>query len=273
MSLLNKLEKRFGRYAIPNLITLIIGGQALVFLMARTPEGAGIIAQLAFSARLIAQGQIWRVLTFVFIPPTLSLFVVFALYLLYLFGSHLEHEWGSFRFNVYYFTGVIATVLAALWGGEEASGWFLNLSIFFAFATLAPEVTLLLFFVIPVKVKYIAWVSWAYVLFALLAGSLAVKLLVGASLINYFGFFGRDIARRWRTRSHSYRRQRAFSAKIAPLQGTSIHRCAICGLTEKDDPRMDFRYCRACSGHYEYCAQHLGTHSHMTQPPPEEIRD
>ncbi len=191
-----------------------------------------------------------------------GIFVVFALYLLYLFGSRLEHEWGSFRFNVFYFTGLIATILAALLGGGEASGWYLNLSIFFAFATMDPDFTLLLFFVIPVKVKYIAWATWIVVLFAFFAGSLSAKLLVAASLVNYFGFFGRDMTWRWKARMQSYARRRAFATKITPLQGTSMHRCTICGMTEKDDPRMDFRYCRACGGQHEYCTEHLRAHEH-----------
>ncbi len=265
MSWLNKLERRIGRYAIPNLIGWVVGGQALTFLLMRTHGVYDILTHLAFSAHLIAQGQVWRLLTFVFIPPSTSLFVVFALYLLYLYGSRLEQEWGSLRVNIYYGTGVLATLLAAEAGGGLATASFINLSVFFAFATLDPDFTLLLFFVLPVKVKYLAWMGWGYVIAVLMLGALPTQLLVAASLVNYFAFFGRDIIRRWKTRTQVYGRRRAFATRIAPLQGATMHRCAVCGMTEQDDPRMDFRYCRACGGQHEYCATHLPTHTH--QPP------
>lgn len=263
MRFMNKLEKRFGRYAIPNLMGYIVGLEGLVFLLSHAPQGSRLIEQFRFNPALIMQGEIWRLATFVFIPPGTSIWVVFILYFYYVLGMRLEHEWGSFRFNVYYFVGMAATALAAFLAGESANAFFLNLSLFLAFATIEPDFTILLFFILPVKIKYLAWLSWCAIAFAVLVEPLPSKVMAVVSILNYFLFFGRDIGLRWKTRALSYPRRRAFRAQILAPQGASVHKCTVCGMTEKDDSQMDFRYCSQCAGYYEYCMPHLRAHEHV----------
>ncbi len=154
--LLNKLERKFGKFAIPNLMTIIIFGMALVYLINffTNPEYAFNLSSLIyFDKELILHGQVWRVLTFIFEPPDSSpLWIIFALYLYWVIGSALEQNWGSFRFNVYYLVGMIGTIISGLITGY-ATNTYLNLSLFLAFAMLYPNFQLMLFFIIPVKIK------------------------------------------------------------------------------------------------------------------------
>lgn len=263
MGVINKLERRFGRYAIANLMAYIVGAEGIVYLFSRTPQGQGIATKLAFNSLLISQGEYWRLISFIFIPPTFSIWVFFILYFYYLLGTRLEQEWGSLRFNIYYFTGVASTIVAASLAHQAATAMYLNLSIFLAFATIDPDFSVLLLFVIPVKIKYLAWLSWLFVAFTIIAGPLPEKILASVSILNYFLFFGHDISSRWKTRAANYPRRRAFQAQASRSKVASIHRCSHCGITEKDNPQMDFRYCSQCAGHHEYCMPDLGTHEHI----------
>ncbi|HUW98072.1 MAG TPA: rhomboid family intramembrane serine protease [Acidiferrobacter sp.] len=262
---MNKLERRFGRYAIANLMVYIVGTEGVAFLLAHSPNGARFIEQLQFVPALILRGEVWRLISFVFIPPGYSIWVVFILYFYYFLGTRLEQEWGDFRFNIYYLTGMVATVLAGFLTGQSIGAGYLNLSLFLAFATIDPDYSILLFFVLPVKVKYLGWLAWLAVAASVVVGSWSSKVLVLVAILNYFLFFGRDIALRWKGRAASYPRRRAFKAQISQSQAAVIHKCAVCGMTEKDDPRMDFRYCTQCRGHYEYCMPHLKTHEHRME--------
>ena len=259
--MLSKLERRFGRYAITNLMAYIVGAQGVVFLLSRTADGDHILSELVFSPTLIAQGQIWRVASFILIPPSFSIWVFFILYFYYLLGARLEEEWGSFRFNVYYFTGVALSIFGALFAGSGATATYLNLSIFLAFATIDPEFSILLFFVIPVKVRYLAWLAWLWVAFTVVFEPLPAKIMATVSLLNYFAFFGRDLQAR--LRGGAARRARRGFLRSAPPVGGPIHRCTICGATERDEPRLEFRYCSKCAGHHEYCLTHLAAHNHI----------
>lgn len=262
MNVLSKLERRLGRYAITHLMAYIVGAEGMVFLLSRTPQGRDIIAWLMFDPGLIVQGQVWRIFSFVFIPPSFSIWVFFILYFYYLLGARLEEEWGSFRFNVYYATGVAATAAAAWVTGQIATAFYLNLSIFLAFATIDPDFTILLFFVIPVKVKYLAWLSWLFLAFTVITGPIPVKIMAVVSIVNYFFFFGRGFVGRLKGTVRAYPRRRQFQTQIRASREAFVHKCAVCGMTEGDDPHMDFRYCSGCDGHFEYCASHLGDHTH-----------
>lgn len=191
MNWINKLERKFGKYAIPNLMYYIIGITAAVFLIQnilRIP----LSYYLAFIPNLIMEGQIWRVITFIFIPPASSIFFMFfVLYFYYMVGSTLENEWGTFRFNLYYLLGMIGTIISAVITGYGTSV-YLNLSLFLGFAYLFPNVEILLFFILPVKIKWLAYLNWAYFIYTLIFGGIGAKVAVVASLINFFIFFGKD---------------------------------------------------------------------------------
>jgi hypothetical protein len=262
MDVFDNLERRFGRYAISNLMTYIVGANAVVYFASLTSPRTDLIGKLMLSPGLVLKGELWRLITFVFIPPSMSLlWALIILYFYYFIGSSLEHEWGSFRFNIYYFVGMTGTALSAFVSGQSVTAFYLNLSLFLAFAYIFPNYQILLFFIVPVKVKYLAWIDAAFLGFALLTGSLSVKLSVTAAMMNFLLFFGKDIMTTLKLRGRSSLRMRKFR-DTASRQET-FHRCRVCGMTEKDDAAMDFRYCSKCEGRHEYCATHLAHHEHV----------
>lgn len=266
-NLLNKLERTFGRFAIRDLMVYIIGITGLVYFLSYAYPESSAISKLWLDPYLIMKGEVWRLISFIFIPPSASvLWIIFILYFYYIVGTGLEHEWGSFRFNVYYFTGVIGTVIGAFIAGQGSTALYLNLSLFLAFAYIYPNFEILLFFVLPVKVKYLAWLNWAFIAFTILTAPLPAKVAALVSVMNYFLFFGKDIL----AKTSSFQRRRHFRSLSTPPRKTSIHKCTICGMTENDDITMEFRYCSRCAGDHEYCMPHLKTHEHVKAQPGEK---
>lgn len=264
MKWLNKLERRFGHLAIKGLIRYIIALNALVYVLMMGPT-RGIVSALYLDPRLVMQGEIWRLVTFIFIPPASTpLFIFFVLYFYYMIGTALEEYWGSFRFNLYYLIGMIGTAAAAFIAGGGGTGTYLNLSLFLAFARIYPDYQLMLFFILPVKVKYLAWFNWAFIAYTVLVEPITFKAVAIVSILNYFIFFGKDVINQTKGRGRVYNNRRNFKTSIP--KNHSIHKCAVCGITEKDDPNMDFRYCSSCEGDYEYCMNHLRNHEHVVKP-------
>ena len=288
MNWLNKLERKFGRYAIPNLMyyIIILYGAGFV-LNLLNPQF--YYQYLSLNAEAILHGQVWRILTFIIQPPSKSIiFVVFALYLYYLIGRQLEMAWGAFRFNLYFFAGmlfhVIAAILAYLLTGLSLplDVWYLNLSLFFAFAALYPDVQFLLFFIIPVKVKWLAWLDGAYFIWAVVQAVLpsygggvygiyykANALAAAVSLLNFVIFFlgSRNMKpyspKQVKRKKEFYKKVQQARRPDNVYENGARHKCAVCGRTELDDPNLEFRYCSKCSGNYEYCQDHLFTHTHV----------
>lgn len=288
MNWIQKLERRFGRYAIHNLMYYIIILYGVGFVLSLVkPEF--YYNYLSLDAGAILQGQVWRVITFLIQPPSSSpIFMVFALYLYYMIGQHLEAAWGAFRFNLYFFTGVLFHILAGflayfITGVSFPIGTtYLNLSLFFAFAALYANVEFLLFFIIPVKVKYLAMIDGIFFGYTILQAFLpaygggpfgffyhANAIAAGVSILNFviFYFSSRNF------KSHSPRqmhRKKKFQRELksagvnraAAAKGAK-HCCVVCGRTELDDPNLEFRYCSKCNGAYEYCQDHLFTHEHV----------
>jgi hypothetical protein len=192
MSFLDSLERKFGRYAVPNVTTGIVIGQAFLYLFAYSGQ-MDLSRALLIPARVIA-GEWWRLLTFPFVPPSASLFFIFfALYAFYLMGDALEGRWGAFRYNVFLLTGYCATVAASfLFPYQAASTVFIGGSVFLAFASLYPEFQFYIFFIIPVKVKWLALITWLGYGISFVSGPWSTRLLVLASISNYLLFFGRD---------------------------------------------------------------------------------
>jgi len=239
-------------------ITLLNG---VVFLLSYVDTTGMFLYKLMLIPALVIKGEVWRLITFLFIPPSTSIFfLIFTLYFYYLIGSSLEHEWGSFKFNIYYLTGVLGTIAAAFMGGGAATGMYLNLSLLFAFAYLYPNYQVLLLF-FPIKVKYLAIVYAGFLVYSFLGSPLYGLITVGGSLINFILFFGKDIIIRIATGRKAYFNRRSFETQIP--KDVTIHRCVVCGKTEKDDRNLEFRYCVDCDGDYEYCMEHLYTHEHI----------
>lgn len=288
MNWMNKLERKFGKYAIPNLMYYIIILYAVGFalnLFAPTLY----YQYLSLDAAAIFRGEIWRIATFIIQPPdTNLLFVIFTLYLYYMIGRQLEYVWGTFRFNLYFFTGVLLHVIAALLtfaltGLSLPLGtYYLNMSLFFAYAAIYPNQQFYLFAVLPIKVKYLAWIDAAYFGYSILQAFLpayggnplggiiykAIALEAFVSLLNFLIFFlsmrsMRRFGPKEIHRKHVYHREvhAGREAQVGP--DGAKHRCAVCGRTELDDENLEFRYCSKCNGNYEYCQDHLFTHEHV----------
>lgn len=263
MPLLNRFERRLERYAIPNISLYLVGGQVLFWAVSFL--GFFDLERIALLPAEVMAGEAWRLITFLFLPPNAHpVFIAFAWYMFYLMGSALEEQWGVVRYNLFLFIGWALTVgLTFMLPGSYATNVFLAGSVFLAFAYLNPDFELLLFFILPVKIKWLALLQWLFYGYALIFGLWPVRLAVLASIGNFLCFFARDIIHRLRTG----RRQMAHRARHVATQSEESeprHRCVICGKTEISHPQMDFRYCSKCAHDECYCAEHLGTHTHTT---------
>jgi len=264
--LLDKLEKRIGKFCIRNLMIYIIAMNAVVFLMAYLFPELNIVSRLALVPELVLKGEVWRLVTFLFIPMSFHPFwIIFTLYFYYMIGTSLEHEWGAFKFNVYYFIGVLGTIAGAFLGGLGTST-FLNLSLIFAFAYLFPNYQIMIFFFFPVKIKYLALFYAAGLVFTFALMPIVGLITVLGSAVNFILFFWKDIYYRIRFNRKAYMNQKEFKEKIPKIH--VMHRCTICGITDVEDRKMDFRYCVDCEGDYEYCMDHLYNHEHVKADTP-----
>jgi hypothetical protein len=260
MALIDRLEKKLGRYAVPNVTVFLIAGQSLfyvLFLMGRLDPNL-----IRLSAGSLLQGEWWRLVTFPFDPPLQNLlFAFFAWYLFYLMGSALEEHWGVFRYNLFLLVGYLLTVAVSfLVPAYSMSNAFLGGSVFLAFAFLFPDFQLLLFFVLPVRIKWLALITWIGYGYLLLVGGWPSRLLVLASIGNFLLFFARDILVNLK-----YGRKKVVKkvSRIADGNDKPFHRCTVCGITDKTHPDMDFRYCPQCDGQYGYCRDHIFSHEHV----------
>lgn len=282
-SWLGKMERKFGRYAIPNimkyLIVLYAGGYFLYMI-----NPMFYLNYLVLDWGAVLHGQIWRLLTFLMQPPSASIFMVaLLLYIYYMIGMQLENALGTFRFNFYLLTGIVLHIVTSLivylTTGMviSPSVEYLNLSFFFVFAMLFPDAQFLLFFAIPIKGKWIALIDGFYFLWAIISPFLPAYKGTGygammaalASILNVLIFYllSRNM--------HAYspkevKRRRDYQRKVQQAQkpehvyeNGARHKCAVCGRTELDDPNLEFRYCSKCNGNYEYCQDHLFTHTHV----------
>ena len=260
--MLSWLERRLGRFAIPRLTVMLVFGQGLLYVL--TIGDPRRLHAFALDAGLVMKGQWWRLFTFLFYPPlTNPIFVFFALYIFYLMGSALEAQWGEFRYNAYIFIAYAATVAVAfLVPDQRPTNAYIGGSVFLAFAYLYPDFTLYLFFLLPVKIKYLAWLTWLLYGVKLLFGTWLERVLVLAAVSNFLIFFGRDI---W-GRSRGAHRRMAGAARRIQDPAKPFHCCAVCGKSEKSHPQMDFRVCPECHGAPDYCADHIFDHEHIRGP-------
>lgn len=266
MSLLDKLERWFGRLAIPNLGLWIVAGQFFVLISSLLNRLD--LRYFVLVPDLVRHGEWWRLVTFIFYPPPPDFFggyllVAFVWYLFYLMTGALESYWGEFRFNVYLLAGYVLTVGAAfLTPHSPTSNLFIGGSVFLAFAWLNPEFEILLFFILPVKIKWLALLTWLGNAFLFVVGNWTIRLLVLASVGNFLLFFASDIVRTARHR----RRAAGAAIRAAPRAAAKTeprHRCYVCGKTDVSHPEMDFRYCSKCAGDQCYCPEHIFHHVHV----------
>ena len=273
MNWLDKLEKKFGRFAIPNLTMYLIGAYIIGFgIYYFLP---GLFKWLTLEPYFILKGQVWRVISWVLVPPSGSLIsIIFIVLLYYSLGTALERAWGTFRYNVYIFSGILFTVIGAfalyfiagtgmIGYGGLFSTYYINMSIFLAFAVSYPDMELLLYFIIPIKMKWMAIVYAVFILYDFIAGNFISRVTIAASLLNFVVFFlstKKGYSPKQQMRKKKYQKQ---SRPHMTYSNGARHRCAVCGRTELDDPNLEFRFCSNCTGNYEYCQDHLFTHEHV----------
>lgn len=282
MNFLNNLERKYGRYAIRNLPAVMIGLYVAGYIL--QTFSPAVLTLLRLEPYYILRGQIWRIITWVIIPPSsLDIFTIIMLMFYFSIGQTLERTWGSFRFNVYIFMGIIFTVIGAfvlyavyaLLGmysynmviiGYYFSTYYINMSIFLAFALSYPEMQVMLYFIIPVKMKWMGVLYGVLIGYSFIRSAWPVRVAIIASLLNFIIFFF-STRNSGRISPQQIRRKAAFrqSVRSALPSGTNgaRHKCAVCGRTELDDPTLEFRYCSKCDGAYEYCNDHLFTHQHI----------
>lgn len=203
------LERKLRRYAISDLMKYIVIGQGIVFaLLYIWPTlGYQLYSLITLTRTGLMRGQIWRLVTFVFVPPSSSpIFILFALYFYYMIGVGLENQWGKVKFNLYYLVGMLGSIIAALITGY-ADNTFLNLSLFFAYAALYPDEQVLLFMILPIKMKYLALVDAALYLYYFIVGTASMRITIVLCLLNVALFLGGDIintirreSKYWKTR-------------------------------------------------------------------------
>ena len=249
---LDKLERRFGFLAIPGLPRILVGFGALVFALAWLLPGFTSMLQL--DPVRILHGEVWRLITYIFIPQSQSpLWVLFALWFLWWIGEGVERAWGPFRFTLYFVVGMIGTTVAAFFFDSNFSNSMLIASLFFAFARFYPDEVIYILFILPVRIKWLAWVAAAFLLLGFFSNSNSYRVSLVAALANYLIFFGPEFIYQARHRHEVSSRRKRFESD-ARSEAETLHKCAVCGATEVTDPNVDFRVAR--NGE-EYCVAHL----------------
>ena len=301
---MKKLRQKFERFCykhrskgIPNLMLFVVIGNAIVYLLSEYAHNDILLTTLCFDRGLILEGQVWRLITCVFTSVFgygNILFVALGLFCYYSLGQAIENRWGTFRFNLFYFTGLFLMEAFVLIVGSFFSlppytfydmGTYLNLSLFIAYATLYPDSQFLIFFIIPVK-------AWIFALFDLAMTFIDVLEMVAifplnlfplVALANYFLFFGKDVLNlipiSWQANARRLFRGKkskkggpkvvpfptagSYEATTASVKAPYTHKCTVCGRTDVSHPDLEFRYCSRCKGFHCYCEDHINNHTHI----------
>lgn len=252
MSILDRFEHIFARFALPGLIRYVVALNALVFILLKLNPGYAQLLVLDRTA--ILQGEVWRLISWIFLPGTMSwILIFFYLSFIWWLGDLLEGTWGTFRLNVFYILGVVFCDASEFILGVSGGNAFLLLSLLFAVATLAPDLEILFLYILPLKLKWLALISLLLPILVLIFGAIELKAAVVLCLGNYWVFFGPSIMRTMYFNKKARDRRARFEASKMPVE-ESIHRCDVCGVTEKTNPEMEFRV--AANGR-EYCTPHL----------------
>lgn len=300
MNFIYKIEKKIGKYAIRNLSLILILCYAAGYLMQFM--NSEFLNYLTLNPYAILHGQVWRLVSWILIPPNESniFFALIMMVFYYSIGTTLERTWGTFQYNLYIFSGMFFTVLGSflLMGftylfrpllievnsapvvfstvSRAFSTYYVNMSIFLAFASTFPDNTVLLMFIIPIKVKWLGIVYGLFLVYEMVAGMLYSDVIgyiypfvIGSSLLNFVLFF--FTTRNYIRMNHKQRKMHKTFKKHTKQQqqrayaGIPTHKCAVCGRTEKDGEDLVFRFCSKCEGNYEYCQDHLYTHVHVAR--------
>lgn len=303
MRAMSRFEKKFGKYAIPNLSTVLIACYAVGYIIQLF--NSNFLYFLTLNPYEILHGQVWRLVSWVLVPPSMgNIFTtLIMLYFYWSIGTTLERTWGTYRYNVYIFSGMLFTVLGSfiamgagyLFYAEEwglsvnakvifsqaslcFSTYYINMSIFLAFAATFPDVQVLLMFLVPIKVKWMGIVYAVIIAFDFIGGatgnfmtplgtiqldfSLFSRIAILSSLLNFIVFFFTSRKRIIRS-PKQMKRQYEYKREVHRSTAVTKHKCAICGRTDESNPELEFRFCSKCNGNYEYCQEHLFSHKHV----------
>jgi membrane associated rhomboid family serine protease len=281
MRVIDKFSLTHRRFGIQKLMLYIVIGTGAVFLIDAMDTTHTFLGLIYFDpALIILKGQVWRLITWLFYPTDRNIiFLALMLYFYYFIGTTLEREWGTPKFTIYYIIGVLLNIIYgfAVWLIADApvflTSSFLNLSMFFAFAVFYPDQRVLLFFVIPIKIKWLALFDAVYFLYiiisALVAGSYFFALLPIVAVLNFFLFCGDDLMhflRPYQTRNSKQAinfRKVAKQKKHEDAAHPYRHKCAVCGKTDAEYPNLEFRYCSRCNGYHCFCSEHINNHVHF----------
>ncbi|MGB0409517.1 MAG: hypothetical protein ACPGIC_05925 [Opitutales bacterium] len=250
MKLLDKLEMRFGHLAVPNVVLILVVAQLFIYAMILI--GRVEFTSLLLVPKAVLAGEWWRMVAFLIAPPQVpgsliqGLFLAFFWYIFWMMSTALESAWGVFRFNLFLLAGIILSIAGAFIGQFISPGtlivispYFLYLSVFFAFATLNPNIEFLIFFILPMKVKWLAWFIAAMTALSFIgAPSMGDRVAILAPLLNYFLFFKDALARSMQAK----KRRRQFEAERQARAEEPLHTCVTCGVTDRSHPDRDFRY-------------------------------
>ena len=289
---MSNFEKKFGKYAIKNLSLILIMCYACGYLMKWINPGFFTYLYLN-PYEIIHHFQIWRLLTWLIVPPdSFDFWTLLMLYFYYSIGTSLERTWGTYRYNVYIFSGILFTAVGAfilygvssLLGAQSLGLWttvngyityptmfstyYVNMSIFLAFAATFPDMQVLLFFFIPIKVKFLGIIYGLILVYNFIAGygnpylTAANRFVIAASLPDFAVYFFTSRGRIHMSPKQMKRRQE-FKREVKNSSKITRHKCAVCGRTEETNPELEFRFCSKCDGNYEYCQEHLFTHVHV----------
>lgn len=263
MKWIDALNRKLGRFHVPFVTEAIIAGQVVFFGLAYSDPQ--VIGDMAFVwNQATVGGEWWRFVTFLFIPFSQSpLWAIFAWYLFYLFGTALDNHWGTFRYNIYMLIAYVATIgITWIVPDQAIVSSFIYTSVFLAFAFLYPDFELLIFFILPVKVKWLSLIAWAIIGVSVIFGQLPAQLAAGASVLNFLVFFAGDLINMLRTGQRRMKRQAQSFAE----RGKAFHTCVVCGKTDKSDPEEEFRYASGPDGPLCFCSEHFADHErHIAQ--------
>ncbi len=282
MDFMTKMERKYGKFSIPNLTIILIVCFIVGYLIEIFQPDA--IYAISLNPEKIMQGQVWRLISWIFMPPrALSVWIIITLMFYYRVGQTLEEAWGDFRYTLYILSGIFFTdigvvgsyLVLKLTGQAElasfyaaycsTSTYYLCMSMFLAYAFMFPHLQVLLYFIIPIKVKWLGYVYIACILFTILSsgmiGDYATMVTIIMSILNFVLFYVLMKGKNRPSKAHR-KRKVVYKKEVRQTQILTRHKCAICGQTEEDNQELEFRYCSRCKGNYEYCQNHLFTHEH-----------
>lgn len=280
------------RFGIRNLMLYLVAASGIAYIFGMMDTTHMLFSYLNFNPPMILRGQIWRLVTFLLMPidPDNIFFELISLYFYYFIGSSLERQWGTGRFTIYYFTGVLLNIIfgfasyyipaalgsnMAILGAAQSylmTSSYLNLSMFFAFASIWPDQIVLLFFIIPIKMKWLAIVDAAFFLISIIMymSYFPFNLLPLVAILNFFLFCGSNLFGNFRRDRNVSRRRAQWNNAVHYAENEEKvknyrHKCAVCGRTDVTNPELEFRYCSKCQGYHCFCEDHINSHIHFTE--------